>query len=73
VNIEWSKDGSGWISRVGEGPIFTARLRPKGDGRWDWEIVKGGGIKPVVATGIVSSLGAAKTVAANFVNRSGLV
>ncbi len=72
MTFQWTKDGDGWISRAGDGPIFTMRLRPKGDGRWDWEIVRGDS-KPVIATGIVSSLGAAKTIAANFVNRSGLV
>ena len=70
--MQWIKDGGGFISRVGEGPIFTMRVRPKGDGRWVWEIVRGESA-PVVATGVVASLGAAKTVAVNFVTRSGLV
>lgn len=70
--MQWTKEGDGWISRAGEPVVFTARVRPKGDGRWVWEIFKGL-TNTMVASGIVSSLGAAKTIATNFVSRSGLV
>jgi hypothetical protein len=70
--MTWTKDGDGWIWRVAPDAIFTVKLRPKGDGRWTWEVRARDG-KGALASGIVSSLGAAKTVSENFVRRSGAV
>jgi hypothetical protein len=70
--MKWTKDGAGWICRVGDGPVFTMKVQPKGDGRWNWEVYPKAGNR-TVAGGVVSSLGAAKTISENFVNRSGLL
>ena len=51
--------------------IFTMKVLPKGDGRWTWEVYPQKGQR-TIAGGIVSSLGAAKTICENFANRSGL-
>jgi hypothetical protein len=69
--MKWTKDGAGWICRVAEG-VFTMKVQPKGDGRWNWEVYPQGKDR-TIAGGVVSSLGAAKTISENFVNRSGLL
>jgi hypothetical protein len=70
--MRWAKDGTGWICRVAPDAVFTMKIRPKGDGRWTWEVFPHGGER-TIAGGVVSSLGAAKTVSENFANRSGKV
>lgn len=54
-----------------QGP-FTLRVEPKGDGRWNWNICRGETPNPE-ASGVATSLGAAKTATENFVKRSGLL
>ena len=70
--MQWTKDGAGWICRVAPDALFTMKVQPKGDGRWTWEIFRRGTDR-AAATGIVSSLGAAKTVTENYAKRSGLI
>jgi len=53
------------------GPL-AVKVQPKGDGRWTWHVFKDGNAN-AMATGVANSLGAAKTVVEQFVNRSGLV
>lgn len=67
--IRWTKAGDGLTAHAGP---FVMTVAPKGDGRWNWSVVKEGIVNPV-ATGIARSAGQAKTVAENFVNRSGLL
>ena len=69
--MHWTKDGTGWQCRVLPDAIFTMKVQPKGDGRWTWEVYPRTGER-TIAGGIVSSLGAAKTICENFANRSGL-
>lgn len=66
-----------WIKRTGDEWTATVdrlslKIRPKGDGRWSWQVFDGERVNPM-ATGVASSLGAAKTVTEQFVKRSGLV
>jgi hypothetical protein len=70
--MKWMKDGDGWICRVPPDALFTLKAQPKGDGRWNWAVYPQGR-DHTIATGVTSSLGAAKRVTENFVNRSGLV
>lgn len=70
--MHWTQDGAGLCCRVGPDAVFTMKVKPKGDGRWTWEVFPRGR-DHTVAAGIVSSLGAAKTISENFVSRSGLV
>lgn len=74
--MEWTKGapaisgkGNAWHTKAGP---FTLNVVPKGDGRWNWSVLKEGTTNPV-ASGVVSSLGAAKTATENYVNRSGLL
>jgi len=68
--MNWSKDPKDvWTSKAGP---FALKVSPKGDGRWNWQVLKDGIANPV-ATGVASSLGAAKTAPEQFVKRSGLV
>jgi hypothetical protein len=69
--MKWTKDGTGWTCRVADG-VFTLKVLPKPDGRWDWEVYPKDG-RYSIAGGIVNSLGAAKTICENFANRSGLL
>ena len=68
--MNWSKSKTGGF-RATEGP-FAVSVEPKGDGRWNWEVIQGTARSPL-ATGIGASAGAAKTAAEQFVKRSGLV
>ena len=68
--MQWRKDGAGWVCRVAPDTVFTMKVQPKGDGRWNWEVYPRGGDR-TIAGGVVSSLGAAKTICENFANRSG--
>jgi len=68
--MKWTKEGAGFVCRVEPDAIFTMKVTPKGDGRWDWVVFPQDGERSI-AGGIVSSLGAAKTICENFANRSG--
>jgi hypothetical protein len=70
--MQWEKDGTGWICRVPPDAIFTMKVKPKGDGRWNWEIYPQGR-DHTIASGTAAALGAAKATAENFAKRSGLV
>jgi hypothetical protein len=67
--LAWTKQANGWTGT--EGP-FVVNVAPKGDGRWNWEVFADGSPNPT-ASGIGSSLGAAKTAGEQFVKRSGRV
>ena len=71
--MKWSK-GAGDVWTTTGGP-FALKVEPKGDGRWNWYVfnVSSGQAKNPTATGVASSLGAAKTATENFVKRSGLI
>ena len=68
--LKWTKDGDAYTCKVPPDAMFVVTLRPKGDGRWTWEVRKRDAASSL-ATGVVASLGAAKTVSENFVRRSG--
>jgi len=68
--MKWSKGANNvW---TGSGGPFAVKVEPKGDGRFNWFVFNGAAKNPT-ATGVASSLGAAKTAAENFVKRSGQV
>lgn len=67
--VAWTKQANGWKGVAGP---FAVKAIPKGDGRWNWEVVADGATNPT-ATGVASSLGAAKTACEQFVKRSGRV
>jgi hypothetical protein len=67
--IKWTKTPTDWWAKVGP---FSAKIQQKGDGRWDWQVTKDDQPNPMAA-GVANSLGAAKNVIEQFVNRSGLV
>ncbi len=68
--IKWIKGAADAMSaRVGP---FVIKVVPKGDGRWAWQVFSGQAENPT-ATGLASSLGAAKRTTEQFVKRSGLV
>lgn len=57
-----------WTAQVGP---FAIKIEPTRDGRFSWSFVRGDKPNPE-ATGIGTSLGAAKTACEMFVKRSGL-
>ncbi len=68
--MDWSKAPKDlWSCKAGP---FLLKVEPKGDGRWNWHVFKDGTVN-AVATGIGSSLGAAKTATEQFAKRSGLL
>jgi len=67
--ISWKKQGTAWRSAAGP---FVLRVAPKGDGRFTWEVVADGADSPQ-ASGIGTSLGAAKTAGEQYVLRSGRI
>jgi len=68
--LPWTKKPvDDWSATVGP---LTVKIQPKGDGRYSWQVFKGDALNPMAA-GVTNSLGAAKTVVEQFVNRSGLV
>ena len=68
--MNWTKGPKDlWSCQAGP---FALKVSPKGDGRWNWQVFKEG-IPNATATGVASSLGAAKTATEQFVKRSGLV
>jgi hypothetical protein len=71
VDIKWKKARDGKSVTAVVGPL-SIELTQTGDGRWSWQVKKDGAQNPM-ATGVAGSLGAAKTVTAQFASRSGLV
>lgn len=67
--IAWNKSGDAWIATAGP---FALRVRPKGDGRFEWHVFEGSATNPT-ATGVAASLGAARTATEQFAKRSGRV
>ncbi|MBX3216744.1 MAG: hypothetical protein KF850_32210 [Labilithrix sp.] len=68
--MSWTKSaGDRWSACLGP---FLSKVAPKGDGRWSWQVFRDEADNPT-ATGIASSLGAAKTAAEQLVRRSGVV
>ena len=67
--LAWVKQANGFSSRGGP---FVVKIAPKGDGRWNWEVYADGTLN-AMATGIASSLGAAKNACEQLVKRSGRV
>ena len=65
----WTKKGEGFTASVGP---FVANVKPKGDGRWTWEIFADEA-RGSQASGVGSSKGAAQTAAEQFIKRSGRV
>ena len=65
--LKWKKDPAGIVSAK-LGPL-AIRIEPKGDGRFAWQVVNGEARNPM-ASGVASSLGAAKTVTEQFARRS---
>ena len=69
--------GIRWIKSSAElctgtiGP-FTLKVLAKGDGRFSWQVFRNGTPNPT-ASGVAASLGAAKAVTEQLVNRSGLI
>ena len=69
--MKWLKNTGDVWTMLHVGP-YLVTIEPKGDGRWNWTIVNGGKPNPE-ATGVRSSLGAAKTACEHYVKRSGHV
>lgn len=69
--MKWTKNkgGDGWF--VAEGP-FVAKVLPKGDGRWVWDVLADGNTN-ALASGVRPSLGGAKTAVELYFKRSGRV
>jgi hypothetical protein len=65
----WKKKNDGFTVTVGP---FVANVMPKGDGRWNWEVFADNA-RGSQATGVASSIGAAKTAAEMLIKRSGRV
>jgi len=59
--------GDAWTAVVGP---LSVTIEPRGDGRWAWNIHTGDTPNPT-ATGLASSLAAAKNVVEQYVKRSG--
>lgn len=70
ARLKWTKSPAGLVS-CALGPL-SLRIEPKGDGRWAWQVYKDQADNPM-ATGVASSLGAAKTVTEQFARRTDLV
>lgn len=68
--MEWKKGASNeWSCQAGP---FALKVAPKGDGRFNWQVFKEGTAN-AVASGVASSLGAARTATEQFAKRSGLL
>jgi hypothetical protein len=70
--MKWTKDGTGFVCLVPPAAVFTLRVKPKGDGRWTWEVYPRGR-EHTVASGVSGAVGAAKATSENFARRSGLL
>lgn len=71
MDLSWKKARDGKSVTAVAGPLSVV-LTQTGDGRWTWQVTKDGSQNPM-ASGVAGSLGAAKTVAAQLVSRSGFV
>lgn len=71
MDIKWKKARDGKSVTAVVGPL-SIELTQTGDGRWSWQVKKDGTQNPM-ASGVAGSLGAAKTVTAQFASRSGFV
>lgn len=71
MDIDWKKARDGKSVTAVVGPL-SLKLAQTGDGRWSWQVFNADAQNPM-ARGVASSLGAAKTVAAQLASRSGLV
>jgi hypothetical protein len=69
LTLKWTKTQADWSTKGGP---LSAKIQRKGDGRWNWQISRDDQPNPM-ASGVANSLGAAKNVVEQFVNRSGLV
>jgi len=68
--MQWTKAaGDRWICVVAPDARFTLEVSPKGDGRWNWQVLARDALNPM-ATGIARNLGAAKSVTEQFVQRN---
>lgn len=67
--MQWKKAAGDRWTCVAPEARFTLEVAPKGDGRWNWQVVAQGATNPM-ATGIARNLGAAKSVAEQLVRRS---
>lgn len=69
--LKWTKTGPDqWRCVVPPAARFTLKALIKGDGRWTWEVYAGTAENPM-ATGIVSTLGAAKHATGMFLTKAG--
>ncbi len=59
-----------WLCRPLPDGSLTLTVFAKGDGRFVWECYAEGALQPM-ASGIVGSLAAAKSVSVNFLERAG--
>ena len=67
--MKWIEEPKGhWVGQD-PGRRFRIEVSPKGDGRWDWRVFadKATG---AMASGIARNLGAARSVAEQFVARN---
>lgn len=71
--MHWTKvSGEEWTCRVPPDARFTLKALATQDRRWQWEVFTGPADRPN-ATGLVSSLGAAKNAAELFLKKAGHV
>jgi hypothetical protein len=69
--MDWKKiGGNQWSCEVDS--RFSLRADLMGDGRWAWKVLAVGAGAPM-ATGIVTSPGAAKQAMENFLKKKGFV
>jgi hypothetical protein len=67
--MQWTKTAADeWCCKVPPEACFTLKATLMGDRRWTWEVYTGGNVNPT-ATGIVSTLGAAKNACEGFIKR----
>jgi hypothetical protein len=66
--LTWNASpGELWTATAGP---YLLEARPKGDGRWNWQVTLEGA-RAAEATGVARSLGSARTVAEQYVMRTG--
>lgn len=71
--LRWTKAGPDqWVCLVPPDARFTLKAGVIGDGRWGWKIFAGAA-ENAMASGIVSSFGAAKQAMRNFMVKQGYV
>jgi hypothetical protein len=68
--MKWTEQAKDqWVCLVAPEDRFRLEVSPKGDGRWDWRVFARAAVNPM-ASGIARNLGAAKSVAEQFVARN---